>query len=988
MKLYHLTELPEKESASMLSRRQLLAALGGAGAAAAAQSLMSGPVFGDTVSGAVYGYSGAAPCCRPYAAVSDMQADGELEDGMLVRTFGYYEPGDGGAADYAIRNGSLPVDNGSVIALSGGLQALLLPGAAIRYKQFGAVGDGVNDDGVQVKHAHAYANSRRLPVNDEAGEYWLKETNRIVVQTNVRWGHTRFHIEERYNTTSEPKFVLASRYSPQTIQLAPAEKASLLARLKPGTTMLPELAAYKNCLIFVTDSQDKIGLRYGQNANSGWNREEFFYVEEHGRIIGDIAWTFQNYTSLVAYPCDEDYLTVEGGAFLLSGDSPGGPAYEGYWHNGFLIARSRTIIRGQWVGLEQGQADTALNPRHGFYTFQRVYDVVLEHVRLLPFEKDREDPNAVVPQGTYGIGGSRALHVAFRHLTAEGSRVHWGVFGTNLFKNFYVENCRLNRVDVHFHCWNLYIKDCEIGYKGFTLTGGGDLVIENTRRYGNQFVSFRRDYGAKWDGPIRISGCRLVVENGASEVIALDFNPYDFDHRYPIGYGTSVRIDDLIFDYTGLAATGGVCRVMRIASFSKLSTSPIRIFFPQLVEFRHIRVVGREKGVRLLNISNPFSFDCRKPGGIRGQRFAPNCVMRFAHIQGEKVPRQAPQSNTHVNFLLGGSSTAPYEDDYALYPKIELTEVGDFFGHFKGAAADVRISGSTVNCVDAYDGGPMRGRLVLEHCDLQPDAADDGGNFYSLSAKLGVTLIDCTLHAPIVDGAERPDLLNRFGFLEWNAKLLHNHLNTKLASSLTDYWTSQGEPVAAEFYAMLQSHHAAESTWMARRRGTTAQRPDGQALQGATGALYFDTELEQLLLWDGVYWTRPVQRRETLHFYAADLPSATAGDRMKRAEAHPLQLYVAPRGGKVTGYTAYADVPAVGSPSFTFELWKNGTLWLSGLDGPSQAANPLAAGLPGGGSSFSAGDRIEARIGGVSPALASGASATVDVLVQFDPEPV
>ncbi len=213
------------------------------------------------------------------------------------------------------------------------------------------------------------------------------------------------------------------------------------------------------------DSKDRIGIRAGYEGNRGWAREEFFYVEEEGRLIGDIAWEFRDLTSVRAIPCNENYLVIEGGGFRLSGDTPEGDA-SGYYQNGMIVERSRTIIREQWMGLEPGKRDVSLEPRSGFYRLNSVYDVTLENIRAMPWEKSRRPPETAVQHGTYGIGGARMLNCTFRNLTAEGGWVSWGVFGTNLNKNFRLEHCRLNRVDVHFHCWNLTIADCTIGFKG------------------------------------------------------------------------------------------------------------------------------------------------------------------------------------------------------------------------------------------------------------------------------------------------------------------------------------------------------------------------------------------------------------------------------------------------------------------------------------------------------------------------------------------
>ena len=72
---------------------------------------------------------------------------------------------------------------------------------------------------------------------------------------------------------------------------------------------------------------------------------QFFYVEEEGRIIGDIAWEFKDFTSVAATPCNDNYLVIEGGGFYFSGDTPDGSS--GYHQHGISVQRSRAIIRGR-----------------------------------------------------------------------------------------------------------------------------------------------------------------------------------------------------------------------------------------------------------------------------------------------------------------------------------------------------------------------------------------------------------------------------------------------------------------------------------------------------------------------------------------------------------------------------------------------------------------------------------------------------------------
>lgn len=911
--------------------------------------------------------------------VAQMKANIELYDGMVVNTAGYYTPGDGGGAQYLIGSTSLPSDEGSIIGLDNGLQANLIVGGSINYKQFGAVGDGMNDDGLQIKQAHQLANTLGLPVINESGEFWIKGTHRIEIQTNVRWGHTILHIDEGLNTRTDPRFIVSSRYREIPIEMSSVAKAALLEKLKPGTTLIPELVDYKNCLVFVVDADDKVGIRYGYPRHRGWSKEEFFYVEEHGRIVGEIAWSFHNYTSLIAYPCDENVLIIEGGTFFLSGDSPG-VDYEGYWYNGFVVNRSRTIIRNQWIGLEPGREDVALDPRRAFYSFERVYDVILENVRLIPWEKDRPGTGRDVPQGTYGLGGNRTLNATFRNITAEGSAIHWGVFGTNLFKNFRIEHCRLNRVDVHFHCWNLYVKDSEIGYKGFTLTGGGDLFIENTKRYGNQFINFRRDYGARWDGHIRLRNCRLIVEHEDAKAVALNYVPADFDYKYPIGYGRSIKVDDFTFDYTGRPGAKGISQIMQIAAFSKVTDTGERVFFPQSIEFRNIQVSGRAQGVRILAIPDSYHLDVGQPGGMDGQRVIANCIMRFENIQGEKVPtqRSGPEEMTNANFVLNANHLGEYEDEFALYPQIEFNQVGELRAHLNGGIADVYIRRSVLNGLAASSERTMRGRMVLEQCDLRADAREDGNDFFALSSELGTYFVNCTIHSPVVDGVRRPDLLERYGFIDINHRLQYHHLNTSLSRELVEAYAEAGNPVEKEFWEMLKSRHAEESEWMARRKGKTSQRPTPASFHSERGFQYFDTDLDQLIIWNGQAWVSPGQVEGTLYYYSDDVGTAPEGMLMKRLNGHPSQAYVLVASGTLN--KMMVDSNAIDS-ELVFEIWKNGSRWAESYTVKVGTSPSLIRFTEH--HSFLEGDRITVMLRSNVGIKSPGTYVTVDLYVDY-----
>ncbi|MHC4404365.1 MAG: hypothetical protein ACYTG0_32320 [Planctomycetota bacterium] len=792
--------MSQQSTQRTVSRRKALAGIGASGVLFAQYSTRA--LAQETATHTERAASNAS--LTRYPVVSALKALPDLQEGDFVETAGFHVPGDGGGALYRIQKLSEETrpNDADVIALRDGLAAVLLENEAVNYRMFGALSDGTHDDGVQIKLAHEYADKHQVPIVNLSGEFWIRETNSISITTNVHWGRTTFHIDERYNDKRRPRFVVRNDRPQQDLTLDEETKAVLLERLKPGVQIIPELAPYAGHLISVVDARDRIGIRAGANySRRGWAREELFYVEEEGRIIGDIAWEFKDITSVTATPCNDNYLVIEGGGLHFSGDTPADSS-PGYHQLGISIQRSRTIVRDQWMGLESGRRDTSLEPRSGLYVLSGVYDVTLENIRAMPWEKNRSDKAKAVKHGTYGIGGGRMLNCTFRNLTAEAGWVAWGVFGTNLNKNFRIENCRLNRVDVHFHCWNLYISNSTIGFKGITVTGGGDLFIDNTTRHGNSFIGFRRDYGAKWDGHIRLRGCTLRP-SGDHGTSVLSYHPANFDYQYPIGFARSVKIEDMVIDYSAAPESESPCWMMDVVPFSKTDANA-RLFFPHRVEFRNVMVEGRRQGVRLIRIPDPYRYDLRRDGLYDGSRLKPNCILICDNVQLEELTPRSPDDTEQVHLLIGGETALDYADPLALHPKIRFTDCENVSVYLGNCIASAFFERCTVNTVSAP---ALRGELVFGDCRLQPHVQQAPADFYTVKSTLGTRFTNCTIHAPVVDGEAAPEMVDRIGFLEVNKAVHHYHVNTALGNEVVNHFKSKGTVFSRDFIAKLKSHH-------------------------------------------------------------------------------------------------------------------------------------------------------------------------------------
>lgn len=101
-----------------------------------------------------------------YNSVDEMRKSETAIAGRPCVTLGYYEPNDGGGGVYVVRSkaDSDTDDGGSVIFLDNNNVAELIMDGAVNVRQFGAKGDGKNDDTISFQNALACAKTKALYV--------------------------------------------------------------------------------------------------------------------------------------------------------------------------------------------------------------------------------------------------------------------------------------------------------------------------------------------------------------------------------------------------------------------------------------------------------------------------------------------------------------------------------------------------------------------------------------------------------------------------------------------------------------------------------------------------------------------------------------------------------------------------------------------------------------------------------------------------------
>lgn len=705
----------------------------------------------------------------------------EAIEGEIFKTLGYYHEHDAGGALYLITKKGQ--ESPGAIILKNGLVAELLEGNSVNYQMFGTKSDGDFDDGMAIKSAHEYANKYNIPVINRHGEFWIKATNDINIQTSVEWGATIFHIDEQFNTPKAFKFNITSTTAIKDHQLDATDKSSLVEHLVPGVTEIAALNKFRGNLIYVEDKNDRIGYRAGARFDGqSWAKQELFFVEDHGKVIGDIAYRFKDFTSFEVIPVDDTYLTISGGCFVLSGNSSG----KGYTKNGIAIRRSRTIISKQVVRLAQGAVDTAPNARTGFYNFHKVYEVRLEDIKLIPYEQDREGTEHDVPAGTYGISGDRILNGTFRNVTAEGGKVHWGVFGTNMNKNFTIELCRLNRVDVHFHCWNVRIHNTHIGHRGISVTGGGDLTVRDCVVEGRNIINFRQDFGSKWDGDIRIENVHFKPSVPSSANL-LEMSPSNFNYHYPIVLGRTIIVQNIQIDSTSMNPRAEI-QLINFPKFAKMDHGE-RVIFPSYIEFSNVFCRGAVSGVKGFQLLKPQGFYVDKNGSYDSYFFQPNVQVRIDRVElldGKSLNNYA--NPYHFSFV--GSDDIDV-DEHSAFIEIEFIKSRDLQLKADAIPMQITVRDSSISRFEFGEQRELQGELYLDHSKFAPNVNKLEQVRCDYKASLGNIFSNTTIHSPRIQDKYQFDAFELYKFIEINKQLLGTHINTRLGKEYVEYLASK-----------------------------------------------------------------------------------------------------------------------------------------------------------------------------------------------------
>ncbi len=396
-----------------------------------------------------------------------------------------------------------------------------------KYSDFGAVGDGVTDDFLAIKRTHEAANAENASVFADGKCYYIGESSyndTAIIKTDTDFGDATFIIDD---TNLKPyndyrgKHVFAARPSDECQSFEIDKDTLKTLKFYKGMTGYIGFKTGVPTLLRIINTEHKVYIRYGGNANAGRDMTEVVLIDENGIIDEStpIVWDYENITSIIAYPVNEKPLTIKGGNFITWANQictefpndkwkPGCQYY--YYLRGIVVARSNTTVKNLTHKIEKEGEEGY--PYGGWMSFVNCNNTLIENCTFSTHKTYVQNGPYKNWMGTYDFSSSTVNNITWRgcrQFTDITNNNHYGVMMSNCCKNLTYEDCILSRFDAHEGMYNATVRNCTIG-RFINAIGSGTLLIENVTKLAPEyFIWLRDDYGSTWEGDVIIRNCRF-----------------------------------------------------------------------------------------------------------------------------------------------------------------------------------------------------------------------------------------------------------------------------------------------------------------------------------------------------------------------------------------------------------------------------------------------------------------------------------------------
>ena len=432
----------------------------------------------------------------------------------------------------------------------------------IKVSDFGV--SGVGNETEKLRAAHAKANELGIPVLYDVTEVTLEANADIEVRSSIDFNgcviKPQFSGVPSYDTT--PAYSLQGNAS-----------ENVTSKISQGGMRKGEMALYGGMSsysrgTFWMDTRDPLCKRQIAEVTPTYYKTTINRVTKYGGLQYPLEHDFTASSSPEAYfrPDEDFWLKVEGAHIDTSGMT-----------SGVVFKALRSQIKFSDITIRQDDNVKMTNIRQIFYLGDGVSQIRFNDISAEAMSSYNST------YGTYLLGSNYAAEIILDNVIAVQG---WGALGLHKVRDLTVTNSTLNRVDGHYHIFDIDVNHTKLHEFGVLIgAGGGYLRVTNCTKYlGSQtdltgtsvnsidktrrsVIYMRDDYGSYFDGDITVDNVvykmsRELSFASASEewpgiLSCVSFNAGvsttssttpDYGYTAPVPWGTTVTVKNVTVD--------------------------------------------------------------------------------------------------------------------------------------------------------------------------------------------------------------------------------------------------------------------------------------------------------------------------------------------------------------------------------------------------------------------------------------------------------
>lgn len=431
-------------------------------------------------------------------------------EGLIIETIGWSKACDGGAAKYTITKDEKPYS----ISIADEFFANIVNQDSVNYKMFGAPLNGTDDDSEFISKAHSYCNEHKVLLKNSSGTIYKADTKIVPVKYDVDLTGSVILVD---NTNSYSMFEILN----DNETLYSYESKIDKSELKKGTSYftMDDNSLPRNCVLHLKDgnawsTRNDVGNIYDEF------RGDLMFHGVMGCCTGDLIYGYDDEATDLYFK----YSMYNGRQLTFKGCEVRIETTPNVTIGTIKCSRHNTHISDFFINPRPNSLNN-VDFKNSVIHFADCYNVEVSNITGFNIAGGEGDKNG----SGYTLRFSRCYKINIHDCNING---YWGCTAMTSVKDIRVDNCTLNRIDIHEYFMDMFVQNCKIYDWGINVGGGRGTLSFNNCKFinlkrpnvgGQTVININNSYGGLFDGTITFRDIEIIKEGLDVSLIKVNF---------------------------------------------------------------------------------------------------------------------------------------------------------------------------------------------------------------------------------------------------------------------------------------------------------------------------------------------------------------------------------------------------------------------------------------------------------------------------------